>query len=87
MMDSSVSMQESSCHSLDSVLKIIFEGLGTLADIMPDEIGYIFLPKLKEQIIQEISGQGDIFTNWRVQSMFSNVLKNFQSVELSLSLF
>mmetsp|Transcript_23558 Transcript_23558/g.23214 ORF Transcript_23558/g.23214 Transcript_23558/m.23214 type:complete len:196 (-) Transcript_23558:1179-1766(-) len=84
MNDLSTYNQDPTNQSLDQVLKIIFEGLGILANTMPDEIAYIFLPKLKEQIIVE---KGEIFQNNKVQNMFRHILKNFSSVELSLSLF
>ncbi len=66
------------------VLKTIFEGMGRLANIMPEEVGYIFLPKLKEKILTE---KELIYKNVRVQNVFKYLLKNFQSVELSLTLF
>ena len=65
-------------------MKTIFEGMGRLANIMPEEVGYIFLPKLKEKILTE---KDVIYRNVRVQDVFKYLLKNFQSVELSLNLF
>jgi len=40
-------------EGMGETLKIIFEGLGKLAETMPDEISYIFLPKLKDLIMTE----------------------------------
>lgn len=40
-------------EGISSVLKVIFLGLSDISDLMPNEIAYTFLPKLREQILGE----------------------------------
>lgn len=58
-------MRDHEMEALDeeAVLKILFEGMGRLANIMPEEVGYIFLPRLKEKMLIE---NKDFYKNVRV---------------------